>query len=89
MLLHLQEEVGDCVFTVEEGRPAAELLAAIWYTFKRKYKKSIPVTVTSEIKFHRDGVPSGTLQTRGGQNPGFNKLGPQQAALKWEKLLTL
>ncbi len=82
MLLHLQEEVGDCVFTVEDGRPAAELMAAIWYTFKRKYKKSIPVTVTPEIKFHRDGVPSGTLQTRGGQNPGFNKLGPQQAALK-------
>ncbi len=81
--MFIQEEVGDCVFTIDGGRPAAELMAAIWYTYKRKYRKNLPVTITPEIKFHRDVVPAGTLQAQGGgSKPGFNKMGPRKASVK-------
>lgn len=71
------------MFTVEGGRPAAELMAAIWYTYKRKYRQRIPVTITPEIKFHRDVVPTGTLKAQGSSTkPGFSKVGPNKAAVK-------
>ena len=82
-MLSLQDEVGDVVFYLET-RPAAELMAAIWYTYYRKYKKSLPVTVTSQINFYRPGVGEGVLKCGGGQpgaKPGFVKTGPHSAVL--------
>lgn len=48
------------MFYIENGRPAAELAAAIWLTYRRKYKKSLPVKVTEEISYSRPGVKEGT-----------------------------
>ena len=83
VVLSIQEEVGDVVLYLEK-RPAAELLAAIWYTYRRKYKKSLPVTISSEIQFKRQGISAGVLKCGGGPagaKPGFNKTGAQSAVL--------
>lgn len=55
----IQPAIGDCVFYIENGRPAAELAAAIWLTYRRKYKRSLPVKVTEEITYSRPGVKEG------------------------------
>ena len=47
------------MFYVEKGRPAAELVAAIWLTYNRKYKKVFPVKVTDQISYSRPGVKEG------------------------------
>ena len=61
IIFPLQPTIGDCVFYIENGRPAAELAAAIWLTYNRKYKKSFPVKVTDQITYNRPGIKEGTL----------------------------
>ena len=63
-----QPTIGDCVFYIENGRPAAELAAAIWLTYHRKYKKSFPVKVMDQITYYRPGIKEGTLYIFCGQN---------------------
>ena len=72
---------------MENNRPAAELMAAIWFTFWRKYKQRLPVDVTAEIKYKRPGVPNGVLQCDPGQprarTSSFKKMGDQRASVLW------
>ena len=55
-LLYFQPNIGDCVFYIENGRPAVELVAAIWFTYYRKYRKELRVKVTDQIAYYRPGV---------------------------------
>lgn len=72
---------------MDNGRPAAELMAAIWYTFWRKYKQRLPVYVSAEIKFKNDGIPKGILQCDPGHSQakasGFKKMGGQRVSILW------
>ena len=47
------------MFYIENGRPAAELVAAIWLTYYRKYRKELRVKVTDQINYSGPGVKEG------------------------------
>lgn len=85
--LHVQPEVGDIVFYIEKGRPAAELAAALWYTYWRKYKQSLPLNITTKIRYSRPGVKDGLLQCDSGASPArtqsFKKEGGNRVSVMW------
>ena len=66
----LQPRVGDQVFYLAKGRPAAEFMATLWYLVHRRFKKSLPVTVASTIKYQRPGGQERVLECDPNFDPG-------------------
>jgi myosin-1 len=84
IVIHCAPTIGDCVFYIENGRPAAELAAAIWLTYHRKYKKSFPVKVMDQITYYRPGIKEGVLVFESGASTtGFRKVGGKTVAVDW------
>lgn len=63
---NLQARTGDQVFYLDNGRPAAEFMATLWYLVHRRLKRSIPVTVATTIKYHRPGGKERVLECAAG-----------------------
>ena len=88
---HTQRRLGDCVFYLENNRPASEFLATICHLFRRKYKRRLPVKVTDAMKFARpnDGIevgniqPDNTSRPRRAKSPSFKKLSSSQVSIAW------
>ena len=89
---HTQSGVGDFVFYLENNRPVSELLSAIWNIYYRKYRKCLPVNITTNMKFSRPnaGVREGFLfsdpgQTKTPKNSSFSKVsgGHNRVTIVW------
>lgn len=57
-----QPRVGDQVFYLKNNRSAAEFMAVLWYLVYRRFKRSLPVTVSSTIKYQRPGGKNRVLE---------------------------
>ena len=88
----MQSGVGDFVFYLENNRPVSELLSAIWNVYYRKYRKRLPVNITTNMKFSRPnaGVREGVLfsdpgQTKTPKNSSFSKVpgGHNRVTIVW------
>ena len=79
----LQAEYGgDCVCYITEDRPAAELAAALCYTYRRNTRRDLPVHVSDSINYE---IARKTKTLVFQQGPlGFRKVGGNQAVLQWE-----
>ena len=90
--LQTQSSVGDFIFYLQNDRPASELLSAIWNIYYRKYRKRLPVNVTTNMKFSRPnvGIREGVLfsdpgQTKTAKSPSFIKVsgGQNRVSIVW------
>ena len=81
----LQQEIGDIVFYIENDRPAAELAAAIWLDFFRKYRQKLPVVVEPKIKHMlQGGKITSLLQCQPSrEGKSFKKVATNRTSILW------
>ena len=54
--------MGDQVFYLENNRPAAELMASLWYQVYLRHGRHLPVNVASSISYQRPGGKKRVLE---------------------------
>ena len=73
---------GDCVCYITDDRPAAELAAALCYTYRRQTRRDLPVHISDSIGYQIAGKAKTLVFQQGAR--GFRKAGGNQAVLQWE-----
>ena len=80
MILHTQPDIGDFVLYLQNGRPASELLSAVWNIYYFKFRRRLPISVTTNMTFSRAG--NGKAECSLYSDPGHTKVSKKSAFTK-------